>query len=335
MSDHFAAFSFVDRITEYEPGRRARGSYAVPAGVPAFPSCLVAEAVGQLAAWVAMAHIDFRGRPVAALANETRFRSDVTPGDTLDLAVDIESCDDDAVAYAGRARVDGKDVIELVDCLGPMLPVDEFDSPTAMAARFDLIRGEGAPPGRFHGVPLPHVVRTAGVPGVSASATLHVPESAPFFGDHFPRRPVFPATLLLDAQIRLALEVAAEATHWPVGNPACALPDDAREDALVHPARRAARHRRRIDARRRRECEGSPLGPDGRQSGRHRSPRTERAEGSNVNAQRRVAITGIGLVTPVGNDVATTWDALLPAGAAAPRSASSTPADSPCTSPPK
>jgi 3-hydroxymyristoyl/3-hydroxydecanoyl-(acyl carrier protein) dehydratase len=189
----------------------------VPAGVSAFPSCLVAEAVGQLAAWVAMAHIDFRGRPVAALANETRFRSDVMPGDTLDLAVDIESCDDHAVAYAGRARVDGKDAIELVDCLGPMLPVDEFDSPTAMAARFDLIRGEGALPGRFHGVPLPHVVRTAGVPGVSASATLHVPGSAPFFGDHFPRRPVFPATLLLDAQIRLALEVAAEATHWPKG----------------------------------------------------------------------------------------------------------------------
>ena len=44
-----------------------------------------------------------------------------------------------------------------------------------------------------------------------------MPESAPFFGDHFPRRPVFPATLLLDAQIGLAMSVAAEATHWPAG----------------------------------------------------------------------------------------------------------------------
>jgi 3-hydroxymyristoyl/3-hydroxydecanoyl-(acyl carrier protein) dehydratase len=217
MSDHFAAFSFVDRITEYEPGRRARGRYAIPAGISMFPSCLVAEAVGQLAAWVAMAHIDFRGRPVAALANETRFRSDVAPGDTLDLAVDIESCDDHAVAYAGRARVDGRDVIELVDCLGPMLPVEEFDSPDAMAARFEQIRGEGAPPGRFQGVDAPRVVRTSGVAGASASATLHVPEAARFFGDHFPRRPVFPATLLLDAQIRLALAVAAESTFWPAG----------------------------------------------------------------------------------------------------------------------
>ena len=39
---------------------------------------------------------------------------------------------------------------------------------------------------------------------------MRVPVSAPFFGDHFPRRPVFPATLLLDAQIRLALRLAEE-----------------------------------------------------------------------------------------------------------------------------
>ena len=217
MADHFAAFSFVDRITEHEPGRRARGRYAVPAHIATFPSCLVAEAVGQLAAWVSMAHIGFRGRPVAALAHETRFHADVVPGSALELAVDIESCDEHAVAYAGRAWVDGSEAIELVDCLGPMLPVEEFDSPAAMAERFELIRGDGAPPGRFRGVDAPRVARTGGEPGVSASATLVVPDAAPFFRDHFPRRPVFPATLLLDAQIRFALELAAEATHWPAG----------------------------------------------------------------------------------------------------------------------
>ena len=217
MVEHFAAFSFVDRIVEFEPGRRARGRYFVPPGITAFPSCLVAEAVGQLAAWVAMAQVGFRGRPVAALANETRFHAAVVPGHTRELAVGIESCDEHAVAYSGRARVGDADTIELIDCLGPMLPVDEFDSPAELAARFDLLRGAGAAPGAFRGVVAPRVVRNAGVPGMSASATLHVPESAPFFGDHFPRRPVFPATLLLDAQIVLAMDVANEATHWRAG----------------------------------------------------------------------------------------------------------------------
>ena len=81
MSPHFAAYSFVDRITAFVPAKHARGTFAVPRTVPDFSSCLVAEAVGQLAAWVSMAHIDFRGRPVAALATETRFHRDAAPGD--------------------------------------------------------------------------------------------------------------------------------------------------------------------------------------------------------------------------------------------------------------
>src|SRR4029077_7995716 len=126
MSDHFAAFSFVDRIADLEPGARARASFAVPGGIAVFPACLVAEAVGQLAAWVAMSKIDFRGRPVAALATETIFHGDVAPGSRLELSVEIEALDDEAVAYGGSARIDDATVIELRHCLGPMLPVQEF-----------------------------------------------------------------------------------------------------------------------------------------------------------------------------------------------------------------
>ena len=217
MADHFAAFSFVDRITEFVPGTRARGQFAVPRGLASFPSCLVAEAVGQLAAWVAMAQVSYRGRPVAALANETRFAGEVGPGETLDLAVEIESCDDEAVTYAGWADSGGHKVIELVDCLGPMLPVEEFDAPPALAERFAVLRGSGATPGRFRGIAPPRLVAGQGVHGESAAATLHVPTAAPFFADHFPRRAVFPATLLLDAQIGLALGLAAETAQCPAG----------------------------------------------------------------------------------------------------------------------
>ena len=191
--------------------------FAVPADIPPLSSCLVAEAVGQLAAWVAMAHVSFRGRPVAALAGETLLGGDVAPGRMLELAVEIDDCDDDAVAYAGSARVEGKQVIALNHCLGPMLPLAEFDSPDALRERFTLLCGPGAPPGRFRGVPAPRIVEGKGVPGKSATATLHVPASAPFFADHFPRRPVFPATLLLDAQIRLALRLAVEAKDGSAG----------------------------------------------------------------------------------------------------------------------
>src|SRR5574341_2127140 len=111
MADRFSTFSFVDRITGGEPGARGQGRFAVPAVLEEFPSCLVAEAVGQLAAWFAMAQIEFRCRPVAGLAGEVRILGDVAPGQVLDLHVEIESCDPDAVAYGGRACVGDAPVV--------------------------------------------------------------------------------------------------------------------------------------------------------------------------------------------------------------------------------
>ena len=217
MSDHFAAFSFVDRISDFAAGAHARGWYAVPREIAEFPSCLVAEAVGQLAAWVAMDKLDYRGRPVAALATETVFEGSVAPGDLLELDVAIDDCDDEVIAYGGWAKVNGRRVIELRHCLGPMVPVEELDSPQALRDRFALLRGRGATAGAFRGVaPVPLAV-DARVPGKSLHATLAVPEHAAFFGDHFPRRPVFPATLLLDLQMRLAIELADSIGDRPGG----------------------------------------------------------------------------------------------------------------------
>jgi 3-hydroxymyristoyl/3-hydroxydecanoyl-(acyl carrier protein) dehydratase len=207
MTAHFAAFSFVDRITEFIDGSRARGFFWVPQGIRAFPSCLVAEAVGQLAAWIAMSKVDFRGRPVAALATETRFLGVVLPGAVLELAVEIEDCDDNMVAYGGNASVEGRQMIELKHCLGPMLPVEDFDAPDALRERLSLLRDRGAPRGRFPGVDLPETVVIERVAGKSLRANLNVPREATFFADHFPRNPVFPATLLLDAQISVAAEL--------------------------------------------------------------------------------------------------------------------------------
>jgi 3-hydroxyacyl-[acyl-carrier-protein] dehydratase len=211
MAERFESFSFVDRITSLAPGVRATGRYAIPGTVDRFPLSLVAEAVGQLAAWAAMARLDFRFRPVAGLAGEAVFARAVAPGEALDLEVAIERCDEEAVAYGGGAAVAGVQVLALVHCVGPMLPMEEFDAPDAVRADFELLRGAGAPAGRFPGVAPREVSVIERAAGERLRAELRVPERAPFFGDHFPRRPVFPGTLLLDTQIELAVALAREA----------------------------------------------------------------------------------------------------------------------------
>jgi 3-hydroxymyristoyl/3-hydroxydecanoyl-(acyl carrier protein) dehydratase len=210
MAERFKSFSFVDRITSLAPGVRATGRYTIPGTVDRFPQSLVAEAVGQLAAWAAMAQLDFRFRPVAGLAGEALFARHVAPGESLDLEVAIERCDEEAVAYGGRAAVAGVQVLALAHCVGPMLPMEEFDAPDAVRADFELLRGAGAPAGRFPGVPPLEVGVIERAAGERLRAELRVPERAPFFGDHFPRRPVFPGTLLLDTQIELAVALARE-----------------------------------------------------------------------------------------------------------------------------
>jgi 3-hydroxymyristoyl/3-hydroxydecanoyl-(acyl carrier protein) dehydratase len=239
MAARFSAFSFVDRITTFEPAKRATGRFHVPGHVVRFPPALVAEAVGQLAAWVAMANVDFARRPVAALAGETRFLGAVAPGDTVELAVEIENCDADGVAYGGWASVRGARVLELERCLGPMLPQEEFDAPAAVRADFEVLRGAGAPIDRFPGVPTLDVVAADGVAGEWVQAILDVPATAPFFGDHFPRRPVFPATLLLHAQTALALELARGAEAWRAGRElALARVRDVKMRAWILPGQR-------------------------------------------------------------------------------------------------
>jgi 3-hydroxymyristoyl/3-hydroxydecanoyl-(acyl carrier protein) dehydratase len=212
MSERFRAFSFVDRITKRD-GRHIEGHYTVPAYAPCFPASLMAESVGQLAAWSAMAELDFAFRPVAGLASETRYHRRVTPGQTLSLEADIERCDFEAVAYSGRAFIEGRLALELVDCVGPMLPMNDFDDPDAVRADFDTLCTTGAAGGRYLGVPAPAIDVKEHAAGGRLRATLQVPDrhGTAYFDDHFPRRPVFPGTLLLDALAGLAVNVARDA----------------------------------------------------------------------------------------------------------------------------
>jgi 3-hydroxyacyl-[acyl-carrier-protein] dehydratase len=186
----------VDRITSIQDGR--------------FPPSLIAESVGQLAAWASMSALNFERRPVAGLAGGIELLGKVRPGQTLELSAEIGTVDQEAVAYGGMARVDGVPVIRLENCVGPMASGAEFDDPNALRERFTLLCGAGAAPGAFAGVLAIPLERTSGESGQSARAKLQVPASADFFGDHFPRKPVFPGTLLMNKNLELAAALAAE-----------------------------------------------------------------------------------------------------------------------------
>jgi 3-hydroxymyristoyl/3-hydroxydecanoyl-(acyl carrier protein) dehydratase len=223
MSGRFRSFSFVDRITRLDrdgTGARVEGHFGVPLGVH-FPASLMAEAVGQLAAWSAMAQLDFACRPVAGLAGAVLYHQLPQPGCTLQLQADIERCDAEAVAYSGKAFVDGRLALELQDSVGPMLPMDEFDAPESVRADFHTLRGAGAAPGRFGGVPEPGLHELQAQPGERLCALLRVPElaEAPYFDDHFPRRPVFPGTLLMDALATLSLQLAQQSPSLAAAGP--------------------------------------------------------------------------------------------------------------------
>ncbi len=211
MNPRFRAFSFVDRISADALGH-AVGHYTVPPNASRFPASLMAEAVGQLAAWSSMARLDFAFRPVAGLAAEARYFQQPQPGQTLQLEAHIERCDAEAVAYSGSARIDGLPAVEIVDCVGPMLPMEQFDDPLLVRADFDTLRGVGASADRFDGVPAAHISRIEASSRERLQALLEVPAlaAAAYFGDHFPRRPVFPGTLLLDALAGLAVQLAEQ-----------------------------------------------------------------------------------------------------------------------------
>src|SRR3954466_8356100 len=122
MDGHFGAFSFVDRITQLEAGKRAAGCFAVPAHLSRFSPCLALEAAGQLAAWLAIADLDFQLGPVAGLAVDLRFGTQVHPGQTPQLESPIGRGAQDAVRYSASAYGEGVKVIDLEHSLGPMLP---------------------------------------------------------------------------------------------------------------------------------------------------------------------------------------------------------------------
>ena len=209
------------------------------------------------------------------------------PGSTLDLAVDIIDCDDDAVAYNGHARR-RRSARDRARRLPRPDAARRANSMRRMrcASALRVLRGarrRAGPLSRRRRHRRPHRSPRAGHRAARAprrargSAVLRrsLPAPAGLPGDA--------AARYADAPRTRSRPRCGDGRRWAA---AAAAPRDAREDALVHRAVAAARHRRRRSVppeRRRRQ--GDADREDRRQTGRERARSNSRMRGAPMSGR--------------------------------------------------
>jgi 3-hydroxymyristoyl/3-hydroxydecanoyl-(acyl carrier protein) dehydratase len=200
------SFQLVDRINSFRPGAGAIGQFTPPPLEEELPLGLLVEAVGQLAGWVAMKKLDFAERPVAASAGRVVVQPTPQREGPLDLEVEITSMRHHALSYRGSVTVGGEPVLSLEKAIGPLLPMELFDDRERVRRIFETLRLGGLParplasPEDYN----PAITVIESDPSRGFEARLRIPEASAVYADHFPRKPIYPATLLLDAQIEQA-----------------------------------------------------------------------------------------------------------------------------------
>ncbi len=226
-------FLFVDRIIQSTPGELIRGVKHITRddafltideqNRPCFITSLIGETLGQLAAWNVMQHNHFSLRPVAGIVASATLHRPAYVGETLLLESFIDSIDDAAVQYHSIARV-GEQLIFSVDgALGPLLPMQEFIEQAEVRQQYmeidrpgdwGLICAQSKPSSKdelfaceqFNSFVMAFDRILSSEPGVSLTAEKRINRAAPYFPDHFPKKPVLPMTVLLECKLNLARE---------------------------------------------------------------------------------------------------------------------------------
>ena len=131
--ERYAAFTFVDRITALVPGTSAKGTFHIPAAVEASRRpCSRKRPANSPPGWRFPSSVSGAARSPASRTRPCSRHRD--PGETAGNRDPHRFLRGRCGRLPGLGAHRRHAVFELHDCVGPMLPLEDFDDPVAMRA---------------------------------------------------------------------------------------------------------------------------------------------------------------------------------------------------------
>jgi 3-hydroxyacyl-[acyl-carrier-protein] dehydratase len=111
-------FNLVDRVHEWEPGKRLTASKCLTLGeeyladhfptFPVMPGVLMLQALAEASAWLWRVTTEFRHTVVVLReVKNVKYGTFMPPGHTLELATDMVKADDSTATFRGKGNVRG------------------------------------------------------------------------------------------------------------------------------------------------------------------------------------------------------------------------------------
>jgi 3-hydroxyacyl-[acyl-carrier-protein] dehydratase len=221
-------FLFVDRICELDKEQRVRAIKNIGweedfleevfPGIPIFSPAIVTEAAAQALSWLIVEARGFTVKPLITVLDSYVCHKHVQPGDQIEMEGVIESIQHESALASARILINKTPAIEINHGVCYLYPLAELEDLHNMQTQFQNLCAQGTAvtpasslrvPLLTHGVALPQ-----GQPaidrileceeGVRIECIKNITMTADYFNDHFPRKPILPGVIIMDALIRCA-----------------------------------------------------------------------------------------------------------------------------------